>query len=51
MVTFQTDAGPQRGLAQPGSFVLDIEGDTLEAWQVDDSGVAVDHFRMSKAAR
>ncbi len=50
MVPLDTDLGQKRGLARPGSFVLDIEGDTLEAWQIDDSGKPVDHFRVSKVA-
>jgi acid phosphatase type 7 len=51
MVPFQTDSGTQRGIARPGSFVLEIEGALLEGWQVDDTGLPLDHFRVSKVAR
>lgn len=37
-----------RGVALPGSLLLQIQGSTLEGWQVDDNGNAVDHFRMEK---
>ena len=48
MVPFHTESGERRGLAQPGSLALAIEGRVLEGWQIDIHGAPVDHFRMEK---
>lgn len=38
--------GEKRGLAVPGSLVLEIEGTTLRGWQVDVKGEVLDQFTM-----
>lgn len=51
MVPFGTEPGAPRGLARPGSLLIEIEGSALEGWQVDAGGETLDHFRIEKAAR
>lgn len=46
MVPFDTAKGKLRGLAVPGSLVLEIEGRTLRGWQVDVRGQPLDQFTL-----
>lgn len=49
MIPFSEHQGrPKRGIAVPSSFVFEVEGDTLRGWNVDTSGVAIDHFTLIK---
>jgi acid phosphatase type 7 len=46
MIPFQTPAGEFRGLAVPGSLVIEIDGLTLRGWQVDVHGEILDQFTI-----
>ena len=51
MVPFGTRPGAARGVARPGSLLIEIEGASLEGWQVDADGNSLDHFRLEKVAQ
>jgi hypothetical protein len=50
LVPFSTATGQRRGLAVPGSLVIEVEGRTLRGWQVDAQGEILDHFTLWHAA-
>lgn len=45
MVPFENNKG-KRGLAVPGSLVLEIDGRTLRGWNVDEQGQVLDEFTL-----
>ena len=48
MIPFGTGENAPRGLAEPGSLLLEIEGKVLQGWQIETNGQAADHFTIEK---
>ncbi len=46
LVPFDTPKGTQRGIAIPGSFLIELDGLTLTAWQIDEHGKELDRFSI-----
>ncbi len=46
LVPFESAKGSQRGIAIPGSLVIEIDGLSLTGWQIDEHGKELDRFRI-----